>query len=128
MKTFSSVLLCTTFALAAATRWYSNPYKARAQKAGFFDSEGYYHRAAETAMTHDLSSPSIQARQQTTTHNTFRPLQQVVTQQSSTPGCQTARYGSGVLSTYLHICESGVSSGEELLTVQRHAIYRGCVF
>ena len=96
MRIFSSVLLCTAFALASATRWYSNPYKARAQKAGYFDSRGYFHPGAETAMTHETFSAA-------------RTQQQV----TPVPGldiCKSARDNSGRVSSYFHVCENGEST------------------
>ena len=104
MKIVSSILLCTVSMITSATPWYNNPYKARAQKTGYFDSQGYYHRAAETTMIHE----DFPATQQAANRGS------VLSSDASTLNftCQSASYISRRVSTYLHICELGGSSGE----------------
>ena len=113
MKIISALLLFTALALESATSWHSSSYKARAQKAGYFDSQGYYHRAAETANI-QKEFPATGTHQQATNH---RPgLSTTRTEQQSSYTCQSASYvdtrSSRNISTYLHVCESGGSSGE----------------
>ncbi len=85
MKTLTLSLLCTIFALSTAKPWFG-------KLNGHFDDMGYFHTSAEEKLGLQASSVAI------------------VQQKSGRQICQSATYGHSGLTTYVHVCESGLDS------------------
>ncbi len=86
MKTLTLSLLCTVFALSTAKPWFG-------KLNGRFDDMGYFHKSAEEKL--GLLQASTVAS---------------VQQKSGREICQSATFNHMGLSTYVHVCESGLDS------------------
>ena len=83
MKTLTLSLLCTVFALSTAKPWFG-------KLNGRFDDMGYFHKSAEEKL--GLQASTVAS----------------VQQKSGREICQSATFSHLGLTTYVHVCESGL--------------------
>ncbi len=106
MKAITLALLATAVALNSAMPWFANS----AEKKGYFDAEGYYHKA-------------VVAKTSKHGHNVAQTQAQ-----AGLNSCISSKYspGSPVISTFLHICESEGDLGLLISMNVPHIIYPLC--
>lgn len=101
MKKFSFILI-GVFALSSAKPWDSNTYNGWPNsypQEGYFDQEGYYHRAK--AMSYNYHPYRIAS----------------VQQKAGLSRCQSAEHESEDITSYVHVCSAGKDSTGKLHTI-----------